>query len=89
MVIFGIEPQSLALVQQLQRHNWQVTLVDTDAEQVQELNGTAVARHHLPQLGAADLRTLITPSTDAVVTMLANDEHNQQVCEAAYEQGVR
>lgn len=94
-VIIGIEGQSLTLAQQLREHGWSVTLADPDAEAMQPLRDDdratdGIAVHHLPGLDDEALGALIGEHTDAVVSLLRDDEANLRVLDAARRQfGVR
>lgn len=85
-VIFGAEAQSLALAQQLQRHNWKVRLVDTDKSHLAHLGNGALETIHFESLNYETLKAVITPNTDAVVTMLDDDNQNLIVASFSYEE---
>lgn len=93
VLILGINTQSLTLVRQLHSHGWHVTLADTDTGYIDyakrafnsDQNHTDITLHHVPEITADNLAHIITNSTDALVTMLPDDEQNYRVCELAYE----
>lgn len=85
-VILGIEPQSLELARQLQKEGWQVIMADTDRSHVERMAAEDVIEHYIPTVSAETLDSLITAHTDALVTMLPNDEENLEACELAYHQ---
>lgn len=91
-VIFGIEAQSFALARQLEMHGWQVTVADTNAENVTEFvengshnfNGSPLRAIHCEDLDTLD--GLVDNHTDAVVTMLGDDAMNYKIVNTAYEE---
>ena len=84
-VILGIEPQSLALARQLERWGWQVTVADTDQEQVSHVEDNDINVKHIPEITVEALDGLMTNATDAVIGMFSDDEVNYQAFELAYE----
>lgn len=84
-LILGVEVQSLQLARELQRHDWRVVMVDTDADHVRALAAEDVDERHVSAINAETLAQLITVNTDAVVAMLDNDEDNLTACEYALE----
>ncbi len=80
-IIFGIESQSIALAQQLQKHNWKSRLVALDS-----LNGGSsefeIINNFIPTV--ENCKKLEFDKTEAVVLMLS-DEKNYQLAELFYE----
>ena len=88
VLILGIEDQSLELARTLQRNGWQVMLADTDRDHVAGYHGGSLAVHYIPAIDEASMSGLITTRTDAIVTMLADDDANYNALEIAYKEGV-
>lgn len=88
VLILGIEDQSLELARTLQRNGWQVMLADTDRDHVAGYHGSSLAVHYIPAIDEASMSGLITTRTDAIVTMLADDDANYNALEIAYKRGV-
>ncbi|HSH02910.1 MAG TPA: cation:proton antiporter [Anaerolineae bacterium] len=84
-VILGVEEQSLALARELQSHEWQVVLADTDASHVERLAAEDLIEKHIPAIDEATLRGLLGNGADALVAMLPDDADNYRACEIAYE----
>ncbi|NBC18688.1 MAG: potassium transporter TrkA [Bacteroidetes bacterium] len=84
-LILGVESQSMALARLLRAHDWEVTLADTDAEHLRQVETNGWPTRHLPDLTAEHLDALISPRTHAVVALLGDDAENLQVCRLAYE----
>ena len=84
-LVLGMGGQAQALARQLAHHNWQVTIADTDLDQIQRLADSDVRTHHLPDISREAMAQIITTSTDALVVMLGDDEQNLKACELAYE----
>jgi len=80
-IIFGIESQSIALAQQLQKHNWKSRLVALD-----NLNNKSsefeIINNFIPT--PENFKKLEFDKTEAVVLMLS-DEKNYQLAEMIYE----
>lgn len=83
--ILGIEEQSLELARQLQAHNWQVILADTDRAHVDRLQAADVAEFYITAIDERSLEGVLSNNTDALVAMLPNDEDNYRACEIAFE----
>ena len=85
VLIFGLEDQSLALARELRAHDWQVKIA-----YVSENGETETPEHQgvnivpIKELSAEELRTLDITKTDAVVTMLT-DEENYCLVDCIYE----
>ena len=86
-VIFGIDPGSVTLARQLQSHNWQVLLVDESRENVDHIaeNGSGLNEQYIDSFSPEAIAPFITPSTDAVVALLEDDNDNLAVAQVAYE----
>lgn len=82
-VILGIEEQSLELASQLQAHEWQVIMADTDRSHVDRMQSENVSEHYLPAIDEAALEGVLSGNTDALVAMLPDDECNYRACEIA------
>ena len=87
-LILGIDSQSLALARQLQAHNWQVIMADTDQSHVERLAAEDVVEYHISDISETTLRDLLTSATDALVAMMGDDESNYCACALAYEMGI-
>lgn len=85
VVIVGIENQSRALAERLKAHNWQVILADIDPTHVSNAAEDGVQMHLLDEISKECIDKFITPSTDAVVVMLHDDDLNLRLCELVYE----
>ena len=89
VLILGIEDQSVELGRSLHRSGWQVTLVDTDREHTARYQDVPdMAVHHIKAVSEEALSGLLTNSTDAIVTLLSDDDANQAALELAYKKGV-
>ncbi len=84
-VIFGIDPGSIALTRQLTGHGWKVKLVDKHRDSIDHVAGNDMNEHFVDDFSPQTLANLITPATDAVVTLLDNDEDNMAVARLAHE----
>jgi Trk K+ transport system NAD-binding subunit/Kef-type K+ transport system membrane component KefB len=84
-LILGVEPQSLKLARQLKNNHWCVILADTDLSHVERMAAEDVDERHVMEISEKTMATLMTPSTDALVAMLDNDENNYRACAIAYE----
>ncbi|MEJ2751871.1 MAG: NAD-binding protein, partial [Chloroflexota bacterium] len=83
--ILGIEEQSLELARQLQAHNWQVIVADTDRSHVERIQAADVIEQYIPAIDEKSLAEILSGNTDALVAMLPNDEDNYRACEIAFE----
>ncbi len=88
VLILGIEDQSLELARSLQKSGWQVVMADTDRDHVARYQETDLAVHYVSTINAETMATLITNTTDAVVTLLEDDTENLKALELAYKRGV-
>ncbi len=84
-LILGIDDQSLALARQLKTHGWQVKMADIDAAHVENLVEVDVEEHFLPQIDEEHLSKLVSGATDALVTLLGDDDDNYRACALGYE----
>ena len=82
-IIFGLEPQSVALARQLMENGWLVKLAtlkkDVDAADYPDLD-----LRHIDTITLEMLKDLDAEHAEAVVTMLTDDE-NYALCELLYE----
>ena len=83
--ILGIEEQSLELARQLQAHDWQVIVADTDRSHVERMQTADVTEKYIPTIDEENLKDVLSNNTDALVAMLPNDEDNYRACEIAFE----
>lgn len=84
-VIFGIEPQSVALARQLQLNGWEVLLADTNASHVDRLPANDLRKTHIREISESALLPLFEQQTDAVVAMLADDQLNRAAIALAHD----
>jgi len=84
VLIFGMEPQSVALARQLQKHEWQAIIITRREEsKLTALEG--VEYEHVEKLDLQNLKKLECKDAGAVVLML-EDEENLKLAEMIYEQ---
>lgn len=88
ILILGIEDQSLELARSLQHNGWQVALADTDRDHVLRFDQTGFDVHHIPNVSELALNNLLTNETDAIVTLLHDDDANRDALALAYKRGV-
>jgi len=81
-VIFGVESQSLALANQLEKHKWETRIVGFDA--VDKDKKTSSNYIHLKDISIESIKSLKLEKTEGIVLML-NDEKNYQLAEIIYE----
>lgn len=83
VLIFGMEPQSVALARQLQKHKWDATIVtrrkETKLANIKGVNFETIEDHSLESL-----KRLKCNESGAVVLMLDDDE-NLKLAELIYE----
>lgn len=80
--IIGFESQSVALALQLQENGWDVQLATKkDIGSFEEPQGVKIV--YVKDISVEELRKIKADKSEAVVTMLT-DEENLQVCEIAY-----
>ncbi len=82
VVIFGVESQSIALANQLQKHNWKSRLVALDNLIDENDCDFEIINDFIPT--AQNFKKLELDKTEAVVLML-NDEKNYRIAELIYE----
>ena len=82
-IVFGFEPQSVALARQLIENNWQVKLA-TLKQDVDESEYPDLDIRKINSLSLDTLNDLDCVHAEAVVTMLTDDE-NYVICELVYE----
>lgn len=81
-VIFGVESQSLALANQLEKHKWETRIVGFD---ITDLNKeTEYDYIHLEDISLKSILSLQLEKTEGIVLMLS-DEKNYQLAEIIYE----
>ncbi len=81
-IIFGVENQSIALAQQLEKHNWKPRLVCLEDCNIENINDFEIISNFVPT--AKNLKKLSLNKTEAVVLML-NDDDNFYIAERIYE----
>ncbi len=81
--ILGIEKQSLELARELQEHNWQVIMADTDLSHVVNVEGQSVDEYHLEDISESSLSRILPSGTDALIAMLPDDEDNYLAAQLA------
>jgi len=81
-VIFGLENQSIALAQQLQKHKWGVRIINTDKKYEKEVEDQTIVE--LETVDLKHLKQLKLDKTEAIILMLS-DEKNLHIAELIYE----
>ncbi len=81
-IIFGIESQSIALANQLQKHNWNARLVSLEDYVENGISEFEIIRNFIPTI--ENCKNLELSKTEAVVLMLS-DEKNYELAELIYE----
>jgi len=81
-IIFGIESQSIALANQLEKHNWKSRLVSLDNIKPTGSNDFEIINNFTPSI--ENFKKLDFDKTEAVVLMLT-DEKNYEIAELIYE----
>jgi len=82
-IIFGLEPQSVALARQLMENGWMVKIA-TLKKSVDEAEYTDLDLRFIDNISLDMLKSLDAEHSEAVVTMLTDDE-NYAICELVYE----
>ncbi len=82
-IIFGFEPQSVALARQLMENGWLVKIA-TLKKDVDESEYPDLDIRKIEHLDLDTLHMLEAPKAEAIVTMLS-DEENYKICELVYE----
>jgi Trk K+ transport system NAD-binding subunit/Kef-type K+ transport system membrane component KefB/mannitol/fructose-specific phosphotransferase system IIA component (Ntr-type) len=84
-VIFGLEGESIALARLLQSNNWEVKIVTTQVQYVQQTAADAeIEIHPIDEFNLQTLTRIGVGRADSIVAMLS-DEENYKICEVAYE----
>ncbi|MCP4139531.1 MAG: potassium transporter TrkA [Chloroflexi bacterium] len=83
-LIFGVKAQSISLARQLKKHDWQVKLVCTNRERIEEVDISDIDIKLVDELNLETLRQLDAEHADAIISFLPNDI-SYQVFEIAYE----
>jgi Kef-type K+ transport system membrane component KefB/Trk K+ transport system NAD-binding subunit len=81
-VIFGVESQSLALANQLEKNKWETRIVGFDATDFHK--ETEYDYIHLEDISLQSILTLQLEKTEGIILMLS-DEKNYQLAEIIYE----
>jgi len=81
-IIFGIESQSIALANQLEKHNWKSRLVSLDNIKPSGSNEFEIINNFIPTV--ENFKKLDFDKTEAIVLMLS-DEKNYHLAELIYE----
>ncbi len=86
-IIFGVDPQSLALARQLLTHHWQVKIACTDEKfkpPNSDLEDHIICGCNVTDIGKDTFAQLEAENAEAVITMLS-DKENLHLCEQFYE----
>ncbi len=81
-VIFGVESQSIALANQLEKHNWETRLVGFDEIDSSKITNAKII--NLEDISFDSLKSLELEKTEGIVLMLS-DNKNYQLAELIYE----
>lgn len=81
-VIFGLENQSIALAQQLQKHRWQARIINVEKKSKNEIQDIEIV--DLKEISLPTLKNLKLEKTEAIILMLS-DELNYKLAELIYE----
>lgn len=84
-VIFGVEPQSVALAHQLESHGWQVRMADLEGQGLDQYENTNLDIRRVKDVDKETLDALGLDRAEAVVCLL-DEEISYRVCELAYEE---
>ncbi|PLX04525.1 MAG: potassium transporter TrkA [Marinilabiliales bacterium] len=82
VLIIGVESQSLALANQLAKHNWNPVLVSVDDFKIDDIKDFEV--HEMSDLSLESLKKLNCAEMEVVVLMLS-DKKNYQLAELIFE----
>jgi len=82
-IIFGLEPQSVALAQQLMENGWKVKIA-TLKKDIDPSDFPDIDVRMIDSLSLEALQELDAEHSEAIVTMLTDDE-NFEICEIIYE----
>jgi Kef-type K+ transport system membrane component KefB/Trk K+ transport system NAD-binding subunit len=83
-VIFGLESQSIALANQLEKHNWKARIICLDSSLVESNNDNRIIFLDNKTPTLEDLKSLEMEKVEAVVLLLS-DTKNYHVAEMLYE----
>lgn len=83
-IIFGLEPHSVALANQLLSHGWQVKVATCDESLLEQVEGVDVEVRRVPELTREALDELEADKAEAIVAMMSDDQ-NFRICELVYE----
>lgn len=83
VIIFGLEPQSVALARQLMENSW-VVKIATLKKDIDPTEFPDVDVRMIDSLSLEALKELDAEHSEAIVTMLTDDE-NYKICEIIYE----
>jgi len=83
-VIFGIENQSIALANQLQKHNWETRLICVDNAGIDSTDSPPIGTINISTFSNETLNPLQLEKTEAIVLMLSDDQ-NYKLAELIYE----
>ncbi len=81
-VIFGLEDQSIALANQLQRNKWDTRIINVDRKQEKVVKDFEVIE--LTSISLTGIKKLALEKTEAIILMLS-DEDNYKLAELIYE----
>ncbi len=81
-VIFGLENQSIALAQQLQKHNWEARIVNVEKKSKNKIQDIEIL--DFDEINLTTIKNLKLDKTETVILMLS-DEKNYQLAELIYE----
>ena len=81
-IIFGLENQSIALANQLQKNKWEVRIVNTEEKNGNEVKGIEIV--DIKSISLTALKKLKLEKIEAVVLML-DDEDNYKLAQLIYE----
>ena len=83
VLIFGLESQSVALAQQLNKNRWKARIITLNPEK-KDTKVDDIEIIFLNELSIEKLNALEADKTEVIVTMLT-DEENYEICELAYQ----
>ncbi len=83
-VIFGLEPQSVALAHQLESHGWGVRIAVREEGQLDPGQRSDLELRQVHRIDLANLEAIGVGQAEALVALL-DDESNYRICELAYE----
>ena len=83
VLIFGLESQSVALAQQLNKNRWKARIITLNPEK-KDTKVDDIEIIFLNELSIEKLNALEADKTEVIVTMLT-DKENYEICELAYQ----